>query len=82
LSEGVLLASIGAVVGVLLALLITWAQEKFHLVTIDGGTFLINYYPVKVKLGDIAVVMITVLGISIGAAVVPARKATIANLNH
>jgi lipoprotein-releasing system permease protein len=76
LSEGVLLACIGAGSGTLLALLICWAQEKFQLIAIQGGTFLISYYPVDVKTTDILIVLTTVLAISIGASWMPARKAT------
>ncbi|MGZ5254775.1 MAG: FtsX-like permease family protein [Flavitalea sp.] len=75
LSEGILLAVIGAGTGTLLALLICWAQEKFQLIAIQGGTFLISYYPVEVKSTDILIVLITVLAISIGASWMPARKA-------
>ncbi len=75
LSEGVLLASIGAGTGTLLALLICWAQEKFQLIAIQGGTFLISYYPVEVKTTDILIVLSTVMAISIGASWMPARKA-------
>jgi lipoprotein-releasing system permease protein len=75
LSEGILLASIGAGTGTLLALLICWAQEKFQLIAIQGGTFLISYYPVEVKTTDILVVLTTVMAISIGASWMPARKA-------
>lgn len=75
LSEGVLLASIGAGTGTLLALLICWAQEKFQLIAIQGGTFLISYYPVDVKTTDILIVLSTVMAISIGASWMPARKA-------
>jgi lipoprotein-releasing system permease protein len=75
LSEGVLLAVIGAGTGTLLALLICWAQEKFQLIAIQGGTFLISYYPVEVKTTDILIVLSTVMAISIGASWMPARKA-------
>lgn len=75
LSEGVLLACIGAGTGTLLALLICWAQEKFQLIAIQGGTFLISYYPVEVKTTDILIVLFTVMAISIGASWMPARKA-------
>lgn len=75
LSEGILLACIGAGTGTLLALLICWAQEKFKLIAIQGGTFLISYYPVDVKTTDILIVLTTVMAISIGASWMPARKA-------
>ncbi len=75
LSEGLLLACIGAVSGTLLAVFICWAQEKFKLVPIQGGTFLISYYPVDLKITDILVVLLTVLTISLAASWLPAKKA-------
>jgi lipoprotein-releasing system permease protein len=75
LSEGLLLACIGAISGTLLAILICWAQEKFKLIPIQGGTFLISYYPVDLKISDIIIVLFTVLTISMGASWLPARKA-------
>ena len=75
LSEGLLLASIGAISGTLLAILICWAQEKFKLVPIQGGTFLISYYPVDLKITDVLIVLFTVLTISLGASWLPAKRA-------
>lgn len=75
LSEGLLLGIIGAGTGTLLGLLIVWAQEKFHLVPIQGGTFLISYYPVKLVASDFLLVLSTVLAIALIASWLPARKA-------
>lgn len=75
LSEGLLLGIIGAGTGTLLGLLIVWAQEKFHLVPIQGGTFLISYYPVKLVSSDFLLVLSTVLAIALVASWLPARKA-------
>ncbi len=75
LSEGMLLGIIGAVSGTLIALLICWAQVKFQLVPIAGGTFLISYYPVEVRARDILIVLFTVLAIALAASWLPARKA-------
>ena len=75
LSEGLLLGIIGAGTGTLLGLLIVWAQEKFHLVPIQGGTFLISYYPVKLVASDFLLVLSTVLAIALVASWLPARKA-------
>lgn len=75
LSEGVLLAFIGAVTGMALALVIVWLQIKFHLVPLEGGSFLINYYPVKLKLADFLLVGATVFFIAILASLIPSFKA-------
>lgn len=75
LTEGLLLALIGGGVGMLLALLIALAQMKFHLVPLQGDTFMIAYFPVKINSWDFVLVGTTVLFISLIAAYIPARKA-------
>ncbi|KYP14319.1 FtsX-like permease family protein [Flavihumibacter sp. CACIAM 22H1] len=75
ISEGFLLAGIGAVAGMLLALLICWAQEKFALVKLEGGSFVINQYPVKIMLPDFLLVAATVVLVAFLASWLPARKA-------
>ena len=75
LSEGLLLALIGGGVGMLLALLIALAQQKFHLIPLQGDSFMISYFPVKINPWDFLLVGSTVLFISLVAAYIPARKA-------
>ena len=75
LTEGLLLALIGGGVGMLLALLIALAQQKFHLVPLQGDTFMIAYFPVKINPWDFVLVGATVMVISLIAAYIPARKA-------
>jgi lipoprotein-releasing system permease protein len=75
LSEGLLLAVIGGGVGMLLALLIALAQLKFHLIPLQGDSFMISYFPVKINPWDFLLVGSTVLFISLIAAYIPARKA-------
>ncbi|MEO6917309.1 MAG: FtsX-like permease family protein, partial [Chitinophagaceae bacterium] len=53
LSEGVLLATVGGLSGVILALLTCWFQLRFHLVKLEGNSFLIDYYPVKLATADV-----------------------------
>ena len=75
LTEGLLLAFIGGGVGLLLALLIALAQLKFHLIPLQGDTFMIAYFPVKLNPWDFLLVGATVVVISLIAAYIPARKA-------
>lgn len=75
LTEGLLLAVIGGGIGMFLAFLIAVAQEKFHLIPLQGDTFLITYFPVKINPWDFLLVGSTVLVISLVAAYFPARKA-------
>lgn len=75
LTEGLLLALIGGGGGMLLALLIALAQLKFHLIPLQGESFLISFFPVKINPWDFLLVGTTVLVISLLAAYIPARKA-------
>ncbi len=75
LGEGFLLAGFGGVLGMLLAFLVCFLQIKFKLIKLEGGTFIIDYYPVKMIATDFALVTLTVLIVAIIASVIPARKA-------
>jgi len=75
LSEGLLLALIGTVLGMLLALVITILQINFHLIPLQGDSFLISYFPVKLRLTDFLLVSATVFVIALVASWLPSRKA-------
>ncbi|MFI5186721.1 MAG: FtsX-like permease family protein [Chitinophagales bacterium] len=77
LSEGILLAIIGGILGMLLALLIAWLQVNFKLIPLQGGSFLIDYFPVRLKIGDFILVGATVSVIALLASWVPSRKAAL-----
>lgn len=75
LSEGLLLAIIGGGSGMLLALGIALLQIHFKLIPLQGGSFLIDYFPVQLHLPDFILVGCTVLVIALVASWIPARKA-------
>lgn len=77
LSEGLLLAIIGGGTGMLLAFLLGVAQTEFHLIPLEGSTFMISHFPVKMVLSDFLLVAVTVLVIALIASWVPARKAAL-----
>ena len=75
LSEGLLIGIFGGIAGIILALVIAWLQITYHLIPLEGGSFLINYYPVKLKWPDFVLVAMTVLLIALVSSYIPARKA-------
>lgn len=75
LSEGFLLGSIGTIAGILLALIICFLQVKFKLVKLEGGSFLIDYFPVELAAADFILVAATATFIAFMASWFPARKA-------
>lgn len=76
LSEGFLLAFIGGVIGMLLALIMLVIQQKFHIVPLQGGSFLIDYFPVALRITDFILVAFTVLIIAFFASWLPSLKAS------
>jgi len=76
LAEGLLLAGIGAVLGMLLATLICWIQIRFEPIKLAGDTFIVKAYPVKMLPADYVLVLATVSAIGFLAAWFPARKAS------
>ncbi len=76
LSEGILLAVVGAGTGIILALIIAFLQMKYHLIKLVGNSFLIDYFPVKLVVTDFILVAFTSLIIAFCASWFPARKAS------
>jgi len=77
LFEGILLSSIGSFGGVFLALFICYLQTTFKLIPLEGASFLIDYYPVEWRVGDLIAVALTVIVIGMAASWMPSRKASL-----
>jgi lipoprotein-releasing system permease protein len=77
LSEGILLAGIGGIAGMMLAVLLAFIQITFKVVPLTGGSFLIDYFPVKLSFTDFLLVGLTVITIALLASWIPARKAAL-----
>jgi lipoprotein-releasing system permease protein len=75
LSEGVLLALMGGVGGIAIAAVVCLLQIKYHLIPLQGGSFLVDYYPVKLVATDFGLVLSTIGIIALLASWLPARKA-------
>ena len=75
LTEGLLLSMLGSGIGMLLAYGLAWLQLTYHLIPLEGGSFLIDYYPVAIKAEDFFLVTGTVLVIAILASWIPAARA-------
>lgn len=76
LSEGLLLGSIGTLVGILIATILCLLQLKFEIIKLAGGSFLLDYFPVKLIATDFILVAATATAIAFIAAWFPARKAS------
>lgn len=76
LSEGLLLGGIGTSAGILMASVICLLQLKFKWIKLEGGSFLLDYFPVKLLATDFILVALTAIAITFLAAWIPARKAS------
>ncbi|MEO6255144.1 MAG: FtsX-like permease family protein [Ferruginibacter sp.] len=76
LSEGLLLGGIGTAAGILMAIILCLLQLKFEIIKLAGGSFLLDYFPVKLIATDLLLVSATATAIAFFAAWFPARKAS------
>lgn len=70
--EGWLISGVGAVVGLLLGLLLSWLQLRFGFIKMGTDVFSPSY-PVAIHVGDVILVLLTVLFLGALAAQYPAR---------
>ena len=76
LTEGMLITFIGAVLGIFFGILISWLQQRFGFVKLQGSSdnsFIIQAYPVAIHVVDVVVVFFTVILIGYVASRYPVR---------
>jgi lipoprotein-releasing system permease protein len=74
LFEGMMISFFGAVLGLILGLTICWLQVRYGFVKLQGsGSFIIDAYPVSIRMPDIILGFLTVLVIGYLAAWYPVR---------
>ena len=65
ITNGVLISLIGAVSGLLLGVIAVLLQQKYGFISLGtAGSFIVDAYPVSIKVQDIILVLITVLVVS------------------
>ncbi len=77
LLEGCLISFMGALIGVVLGLVLCLIQQEFGILSLGSGdmagAFVVDAYPVSVQLGDVCLVLITVLLVSFLSVQYPVR---------
>jgi lipoprotein-releasing system permease protein len=71
--QGLLQSALGAGAGIAIGLIICFLQITFGFIPLnsDGGSFIINYYPVVVQWTDIALVFLTIMLIGLITSLIP-----------
>jgi lipoprotein-releasing system permease protein len=84
LSEGLLISLSGALTGLLLGGLLSWIQQDFGILKLGqgDGLFIIDAYPVELRVVDFVYVFITVFVIGYFAAWLPVRSISRKYLNQ
>lgn len=77
LTEGLIIAGIGSLIGFSLAITICLLQQHFGLIKLNGGSFLIDAFPVEMHWEDFVLVSITILVIGLLASWYPAKRAAL-----
>jgi lipoprotein-releasing system permease protein len=76
-AEGFMLSAFGLVLGCILATILVYLQQHYSLVRLSGsGDFIIDAYPVELRISDLLQVIVTVLSIGTAAAWIPASRAS------
>lgn len=76
LFEGLLMSVGGTLIGFILGIGICLAQQQFKLIALQGmGSFVVDAYPVEMKLVDFLLVLGTVIAIGLVASIFPSGKA-------
>ena len=77
LFEGCLISFIGALVGVVMGLTLCLVQQEFGIISLGSGdtagAFVVDAYPVSVHLGDVVLVLLTVLVVGFLSVLFPVR---------
>lgn len=73
--EGVLIASVGGGIGLVLGVILCLLQQHFGIISLGGATsFVVNAYPVDLRISDLLFVLLLVLGLGFAASVVTVRR--------
>lgn len=71
--EGFMVTFSGTLLGLLLGIMLITAQDLFHIIPMQG-TFIVDSFPVELRLEDLALILAVVVSISMIAVIYPIKK--------
>ena len=77
LYEGLLIAIAGGIIGLVLGILMVWLQQQFGFIKFgsDGGSYIIDTYPVALRLSDIIAILATLVAVGFCSSALTVRIA-------
>ena len=73
--QGTIIGAVGTTLGYVLGLSVSWALKKYQFIKIPGDVYPMDYLPIRLAAGDVAVVGIMALALCFLATLYPARQA-------
>lgn len=76
MAEGRMIATLGALMGIALGVLLCWAQQQFGIIKFgqSAGSYIIDSYPVSVEWTDLVLVFVTVIIVGFVSVWYPVRQ--------
>jgi lipoprotein-releasing system permease protein len=76
LTEGILIASIGTILGLLIGIALVWMQQEFGLISMGMANSVTEGYPVKLQLTDIFYISLMMISVTVLISYRPALAAS------
>ncbi len=64
---------VGILIGIAIGLLLALLQQNFGFISMGNGSFIVDAYPVLIKIADVFLVIITVIAIGLAASWFPSK---------
>jgi len=74
--EGLVVGLLGGTVGIAIGFIICYLQYHFHFISLPGDVYIIDFFPILMKITDFAFVWLAAIVLSLIAAYYPALKAS------
>ena len=75
LSKGAIIGVIGSLIGLFIALLLGWAQEKYHILSISEDIYFMDHLPISFNINNILLILLFGIISSLIASFWPAKIA-------